>query len=69
MKKVNLIGNCVFCDKEWTVEVNDIDVAKYEWGALAQDAFPYLTPTERECIISGMCPTCQAKIFGERAGG
>lgn len=62
--RVNLIGNCVFCNRGWAVKVNQTDLERYEEGELAQNAFPYLTPTERECIISGMCPACQDKIFG-----
>ncbi len=63
--RVNLIGNCVFCNESWAVEVNLTDLEKYESGALVQNAFPYLSATDRECIVSGMCPTCQDKIFGE----
>ncbi len=62
--RVNVIGNCVFCNRSWAVEVNQTDLERYEDGALVQNAFPYLTATERECIISGMCPACQDKIFG-----
>lgn len=62
--RVNLIGNCVFCNRGWAVEVNQTDLERYEEGTLVQNAFPYLTATERECLISGMCPACQDKIFG-----
>ena len=57
---------CVFCNKNsWEVFVKAKDVDRYiNEGVLVQNAFPYLTPTERECIISGICPTCQDKIFG-----
>jgi hypothetical protein len=30
---------------------------------LAQDAFPYLSATEREQLISHICPDCQHDIF------
>ena len=33
-------------------------------GALAQEAFPDLSPTQREQIISQMCPDCQRSVFG-----
>ena len=62
--RINLIGNCVFCNRGWAVEVNQTDLERYEEGELVQNAFPYLTATERECLISGMCPTCQDKVFG-----
>ena len=64
MSKIKLIGDCVWCNKTWAVEVNSADLEEYDKGELVQNAFPYLTATERECLISGMCPTCQDKIFG-----
>lgn len=62
--KINLIGDCVWCNRAWAVEVNPADLEEYDKGELVQNAFPYLTATERECLISGMCPACQDKIFG-----
>ena len=56
---------CPFCGEDHAVEV---DLAKFEaWqnGELIQNAIPDLTPTEREQLISGLCPKCQAKVFGE----
>ena len=64
MKNVVAI-TCPFCGEDYAVEV---DLAQYEaWqnGALIQNAMPDLTPTEREQLISGLCPKCQAKMFGE----
>lgn len=59
-------GNCVFCKHIWEVTVNAEDADRYfDEGELVQNAFPYLTATERECLISNMCPACQDKIFGE----
>ena len=59
---VNLI--CPFCDKEHIVKVKAHEWALYQYGELAQVAFPQLTPTEREQIISLICPQCQSEIFG-----
>lgn len=55
---------CPFCGDEHYVEVPLEELEAYENGALAQDAFKSLDATEREQIISRMCPQCQAKIFG-----
>ena len=56
---------CVFCNHVWEVTVKAEDADRYfDEGELVQNAFPYLTATERECLISGMCPACQDKIFG-----
>lgn len=46
------------------VKVSEYDYKAYCEGALAQDAFPYLDATEREQIISLICPQCQESIFG-----
>ena len=56
---------CPFCGEDHAVEV---DLAKFEaWqnGELIQNAMPDLTFTEREQLISGLCPKCQVKAFGE----
>ena len=29
-----------------------------------QNIFPYLSPEERELLLSGICPKCWAKMFG-----
>ena len=56
---------CPFCGDQHFVEVRLEDLANYECGELAQNAFPYLTATEREQIISHICPECQKMVFGE----
>ena len=61
-----LITNvCPFCGKEHSVEVSES--AFYEWqsGALIQSVMPTLSATEREQLISRICPACQANLFGE----
>ena len=62
---VNLIITCPFCGQEHSVAVLEDDYINYVNGELAQYAFPYLTATEREQIISGLCPECQISVFGE----
>ena len=54
---------CPFCGAEYEVEVPFDEWVAYTQGALAQDAFKSLNATERECIISHICPKCQADIF------
>jgi hypothetical protein len=65
MMKVELVMRCPMCDVEHSVEVGIRELENYENGALAQRAFPKLSITEREQIISHLCPECQKKIFGE----
>ena len=61
---IAVISNkCPFCHRTPSVIVFIEDLKKYEKGALAQDAFRYRSASEREFIVSGICPTCQRKIF------
>lgn len=62
MMEVLLI--CPFCGDEHFVTVEMEDYLAWQEGELAQNAFPYLSATEREQLISHICPECQEKIFG-----
>ena len=63
--EVTVITRCPFCGHANEVEVNEIDYLDWQDGTLVQDAFPYLSANEREMLISGICPTCWARTFGE----
>lgn len=58
VNKTQLINRCPFCGKRQSVMVYTKDYKSWRDGALAQEAFPYLTPSEREIIISGICSKC-----------
>lgn len=63
--RINIEIICPFCGAEHSVEV---DLAQFEaWknGELIQNVMPDLTPTEREQLISRICPKCQAEVFEE----
>lgn len=49
---------CLYCHTGQVVEVPTESLIRYQQGALAQDAFPALTPDEREILISGICGAC-----------
>jgi hypothetical protein len=55
---------CPFCGNEHGVEVNLAQFEKWQNGELIQNAMPTLSAAEREQLISGVCPNCQAKFFG-----
>ena len=55
---------CPFCGADHEVEVNLVAYYKGMGGELIQRAMPDLTPTEREQLISHICPKCQDSIFG-----
>ena len=64
-KEVTIVTECPICHHANEVMVNEEDY--FDWtfdGALVQDAFPYLTADEREMLVSGICPTCWEKTFG-----
>jgi hypothetical protein len=65
MRDTNILFVCPFCGGEHSVKVALEDFVKWQCGELVQTAFPYLNATEREQVISGMCPDCQKNIFGE----
>ena len=56
---------CPFCGADHAVEVNLARFEAWQNGELIQNAMPDLTFTEREQLISHICPKCQAKVFGE----
>lgn len=63
--KINVEIICPFCGAEHSVEVYLAQFEDWQNGELIQKAMPDLTPTEREQLISRMCPKCQAEVFEE----
>lgn len=55
--------SCPLCGKlSWIFcEVSEWEA--YTAGALAQNAFPNMSTTDRETVISGMCAECQSDFF------
>lgn len=64
-KEIIIITACPFCGHANEVAVNEADYWDWQDGALVQDAFLYLTADEREMLVSGICPTCWEKTFGD----
>ena len=64
MKKITVKMNCVFCGCPHSVSVPSKGYQLWQAGELIQRAMPSVSPTEREQLISGICPDCQKKIFG-----
>ena len=61
-----IVNECPFCGK-----VNEIHIdpnVYIEWkfnGRSIQNVAPYMSATEREMLISGICEKCQKEIFQE----
>lgn len=62
--KMEIWLECPMCREEHTVKVERADFLQWKKGRLTQCAFPYLNSTEREQLISRLCPSCQKEIFG-----
>ena len=65
LKEVTIVTACPCCGEANFIEANESDYWDWKDGALVQDAFPYLTPNEREALISGLCPWCWEQTFGK----
>lgn len=58
-----ILLKCPFCCKDHDVKVQIAEWFNYVNGETATNAFPKLSSTEREQIISEICPDCQNTIF------
>ena len=56
---------CRMCSKPHYIVVYPSDLARFEAGTHAQDAFPYLSADDRELLISGTCDECWNKMFSD----
>lgn len=55
---------CHFCNQGGSLEVPQEGVEAYQGGAFVQDAFPSLSASEREQIMTGTHPKCWDDAFG-----
>ena len=54
---------CPFCGKAHEIAVIEMDYLDWQDGKLAQDAFPYLSASDREMLITGICEDCWNGMF------
>lgn len=60
---------CIICQKKRSVEMPyDPSTFSVRWdmwknGKHIQQAFPELSPDQREAMLTGTCPACWRKIF------
>ena len=57
--------HCPICGSHDAIEVPVSQYMDWQMGSLIQHAFPQLTATEREQIITGICGPCWDTSFGE----
>lgn len=63
MNKIEIANFCPFCGASHSVFAPFEEYTAWIMGDLVSEAFISLSATEREQIISGICPTCQEDIF------
>jgi hypothetical protein len=61
--KVNVLGTCPLCGKEWNVPVPASEYAAWKSGMLIQDAIQSVPAEQREMLITGICPGCWDKYM------
>jgi hypothetical protein len=54
---------CPECGKTSEMEVDPDALRRWQQGELIQNAFPNMTPNERELLVTGTHPACWDKIF------
>ena len=62
---MEVMATCRFCGTTHTLTVDINDYFNWQEGTHIQDAMPYLTPAERELLISQTCQTCWDKMFAD----
>ena len=62
---VELKVDCIQCGHTHVFRVPRNQFEAWERGTLIQDAFPELTPGQREILISKVCGDCFDKMFSE----
>ena len=60
---ITLIVNCIMCGSEHSIAVPEEGFNQWQRGVAIQYALPGLTASERELLISGVCPVCWDKLF------
>ena len=58
-------GRCPSCGKKWKVTVRRKDWRAFKGGMRSEDAFPYLSPVQRELLASGICESCWDAVFSD----
>ena len=57
---------CRYCRRNHQMTVPSAGVDAMIRGEFVQNAFPTLSADDRERLISGTCPECWNRLFGEK---
>lgn len=62
--KIEIIEkDCPICGKSNSVKVDKEAHQKWVEGELIQNAFPNISPEDREILKTGICPICWNTLF------
>lgn len=56
---------CPYCERLTELDVPDAGLQAWKRGEMIQDALPMLTDSEREILMTGICPACWAELEEE----
>lgn len=65
MKIDYITPSCSVCERHSVLFLDEEALIAYHNGMHVQDAFPDLTPDERELVISGTHSSCWDILFGD----
>lgn len=63
---ITLKTECKHCKKIFKINVEEKDYRTWVSGGLIQEIMWYLSPEERELLISQTCDSCWNKMFREK---
>lgn len=65
-RTATMVVRCRMCNTDYELKVREEDAHEYfnHSRRHIQDIFPYLSPAERELLISQTCSECWDKMFG-----
>ena len=61
--KMKSTVRCVHCNNNYDIWLDPDDLAAWSEGELIQNVLDYLTPGERELLMSGTCDPCWDALF------
>lgn len=54
---------CPKCNNQQEINVDENDYNSWKSGKLIQNAMPYLTASQREALMTGVCDPCWNELF------
>jgi len=60
---IDFITHCPMCGRQSVITLDYSKFARWQAGEHVQNVFPEFSTTQRETLVSGMCSTCQSKLF------